>query len=302
MSRPVPIAPATIVVALSAIVLAGCGRAPTPSLTGASALDPLTSVAALAGAASVAQAADVGVARADDADLRDREAELEAREAELRAQQEALRRERERLDAEAARRGDASGDGYEADQATTPTTGASRIERVATPPIMVPAGTPVQIELVANVNTKIAREGDPVEGRLAEDLVVDGRRAAVAGATVSGKVTELVSGSDRIGGAPTLALTFDALQAANGATVPVVARYRQQADSETAEDAAKVVGGAAAGAVIGHQVGDDDRGTVIGGILGGAAGAAAAQKTGGEVKLRAGTVITATTETSFSIY
>jgi hypothetical protein len=43
--------------------------------------------------------------------------------------------------------------------------------------------------------------------------------------------------------------------------------------------------------VIGHQI-DDDKGKVIGGILGGAAGAVAAQKTGGEVELPAGTVLT----------
>ncbi|HET9694707.1 MAG TPA: glycine zipper 2TM domain-containing protein, partial [Steroidobacteraceae bacterium] len=218
-----------------------------------------------------------------------------------REQQEQLRRERERLAEESAAIG--SGDTFDADEAAAPA-GAptSSIQKVPTPPIVVPPGTPLQVELRANVNTKVARVGDRVEGRLAEDLTVDERRAAVAGAAITGTVTELVSGSDKIGGAPTLELTFDSLQAANGATIPIVARYTQQEKTETAEDAAKVVGGAAAGAVIGHEVGEDDKGTVVGGILGAAAGAAAAQKTGGEVKLRAGTVITVPTETTFSIY
>jgi hypothetical protein len=178
----------------------------------------------------------------------------------------------------------------------------SRVERVATPPIVVPAGTALEIELDANVNTKTARVGDSVQSHLASDLVVDGRRAATAGAAVTGKVTELVSGSDKVGGTPTLGLTFDSLVAENGATVPILARFRHQGDSDLGEDAAKVAGGAAAGAVIGHEAGDNDKGTVVGGILGGAAGAAAAKKTGGEVKLRAGRVLNVTTEASFSIY
>jgi hypothetical protein len=197
----------------------------------------------------------------------------------------------------------AAGAASAADPATTPAnTPTSSVQRVPTPPVVVPAGTPLSIELAANVNTKVARVGDPVQARLASDLVVDDRRAASAGTAVTGTITELVSGSDRVGGTPTLGLTFDSIVADNGATVPIRARYRHQGDSDDAEDAAKVVGGAAAGAVLGHEVGEDDKGTVVGGILGGAAGAAAAQKTGSEVKLRAGTVVTVATETSFSIY
>jgi hypothetical protein len=180
--------------------------------------------------------------------------------------------------------------------------GTSSITRTGNPPIVVPAGTPLAIELTANVNTKVARMGDTVEGRLASNLVVDERTAATVGSKVTGSVTELVSGSDRVGGTPTIGITFDSLVAENGATVPILARYVQQGTSETGSDAAKILGGAAAGAVIGHQVEKDDRGTVVGGIAGAAAGAAAAKKTGGEVKLRAGTVLNVSTETSFSLY
>ena len=301
-------------IGVSAIALVGCGRTPTGPVDVAQAA-PAPEVATLdadqpTGTVRGATAAEVAPEHGDE--LRRREAELAQRERELRVQQDELRRERERL--EAARGGGrpptaADDDWYDADQATSPaaTTSAngSVIQKLPTLPIVVPPGTPLDIELAANVNTKIARVGDRVEGRLASDLIVDGRRAAVAGAAVTGTVTELVSGSDKVGGVPTLVVTFDSLQAANGATVPILARFRKQGDSDTASDTAKVVGGAAAGAVIGHQVDDDedsDRGTVVGGILGGAAGVAAAQKTGGEVKIRAGTVITAPTETSLSIY
>lgn len=248
---------AALLLGLSAVVLGACGRTPTGPSYAAQAQEPGASVPARV-------AATTPVADAAAAPLSPREEELVARERELREQQEALRREREQLAAERARAGAAtirSGTAFDADQTAVPAPGArasSMIQKVPSAPIVVPEGTPLQVELAANVNPRVARVGDRIEGRLAEDLVVDDRRAAVAGATVSGKVTELVSGSEGIGGAATLELTFEALQAANGATVPVVARYVEQGD-ETG-------------------------------------------RTGGEVKLRAGTVITVPTQTSFSIY
>jgi Glycine zipper 2TM domain len=277
---------ALVTCGVSAVVLSGCGRTPTePSLA-------LSSVQA-----AETTAADAAVASTAQADLEARERELAAREAELRAQQEELRRQREELEAQSARQFEAGAPTQASMRSPT-----SSVQKVPTPPIVVPVGTTLSIELAATVNTKTARVGDRVEGRLASDLVMDERPAAMAGAAVRGSVTELVSGSDKIGGVPTIGLTFDSLQAVNGATIPILARYRKQGDSDVGEDAAKVVGGAAAGAAIGHEVGDDDRDTVIGGVIGGVAGAAAAQKTGGDVKIAAGKVITAATETSFSIY
>ena len=211
------------VLGVCAVMLGACGRAPTgPSYAAQAVPEPV----ATSGAG---------------------EAELAARERDVRAQQDALRREREQLAAERTRNAAA----FDADQAVVPPPGASTttssIQKVPTPPVVVPPGTPLQIELTGNVNARVARVGDRIEGRLAEDLVVADRRAAIAGAVVSGTVTELATGTDRIE-APTLELTFDSLQAANGATVPIVARYAEPRE------------------------------------------------------LRAGTVITVPTETSFSIY
>ncbi len=234
---------------LCAVVLGACGRTPAaPSYAAHRLQEPAAgSVPARATrVAATSSSTDAGAA------LSAREQELAARERELRTQQDALRREREQLAAERMRSGTASRtstSAFEADQAVVPAPGAptSSIRKVPTLPVVVPPGTPLQIELTGNVNARVARVGDRVEGRLAEDLVVNDRRAAVAGAVVSGTVTELATGSDRID-APTVALTFDSLQAANGATVPIVARYAEPRE------------------------------------------------------LRAGTVITAPTQTSFSIY
>ena len=166
---------------------------------------------------------------------------------------------------------------------------------------MVPAGTRLAVELAQNVNTKKLLVGAPVEGRLASALVIDGRTAAQAGATVKGAVTHVVSGSDKIGGVPTLGLRFDTLVAADGLTKTINASYTTQGKSETAKDTAKIVGAAAAGAIIGHQVGNDDKGTVIGGLLGAGAGAAAAHKTGADINLTAGQVLEVATTNSFEV-
>lgn len=177
----------------------------------------------------------------------------------------------------------------------------ARTRPVAQPtPITVPAGTRLSVSLASDVSTKTAKVGDPVHARLAADVIVDGRTVVAAGTPVHGTVTQVVSGSNKIGGVPTLGLAFDGVDFGNGKTVPIAGQIVQQGKSETAKDTGKILGGAALGAIIGHKMGDD-KGTVIGGVLGGAAGAAAAHETGGEVTLTAGSVLVFATEAPFEV-
>jgi len=104
-------------------------------------------------------------------------------------------------------------------------------------------------------------------------------------------VSEVVSGSDRVGGTPTLGLKFDGIELQPGRTVGISGTLHEQGKSDTGRDTAKIAGGALVGAIIGKQVGDN-KGRLIGGLLGGAAGVAAAKKTGTEVTLPAGTSFT----------
>ena len=155
----------------------------------------------------------------------------------------------------------------------------------------VPAGTSLSAQLPAAISTKTANVGDRLTAYLQNDLVVDGKVIAKSGAMLQGSVTQVVSGSKKIGGTPTLGLNFDNLTLADGSDVFVSGNVTQAAaKSDTGKDTAKIAGGAIVGAVIGHQV-DDDKGSLIGGLLGAAAGTAAAKKTGSEVELPAGTVI-----------
>ena len=170
----------------------------------------------------------------------------------------------------------------------------------ASAPILVPAGTQLAVELTAAVSTRTAQVGNRVQGRLASDLVVGGRRAAAAGSPVQGTVTQVVSGSRKVGGTPTLGIAFDSLTVSGSAPIAINAQLLQQAASDTGKDTAKIIGTAAAGAIIGHQV-NHKNGSVVGGILGGAAGTAVAANTGGEVSLPAGTVVSVALGNSFQV-
>lgn len=289
--------PALLLLAtVGAIAVAGCGgkSAPEPAATSA---PESAAPAASAEAPAVPDAA---------AELEAREKELAAREVELQLKERELdlaRREAELATKQNAPKAASPARiaSSTAKPATSTASAASTSKPKAPPtPINVAAGTQLSAELTSSLTTKTAKVGDRFQARLASDVVVDGRRAAAAGSAVQGSVTEVISGSSKIGGTPMLALAFEGLTLASGATVPISARFVQQGKSETGKDTAKIVGGAAAGAVIGHQI-DHDKGSVIGGILGGAAGVAAAQKTGGEVELPAGTVVTFALDKPFEV-
>jgi hypothetical protein len=222
--------------------------------------------------------------------LREREADLARREAELAAREAAVK--------------------TPAKTATPPKTAATPKPATSTPPataaapapppppVTVPTGTQFSVELTSPLSTRTSLADDPVEARLASDLMVGSRRVASAGSMVRGSVREVTSGSKKIGAVPALRIDFNQLVVADGSTVAINARAVQKGQSEKGRDTAKIAGGTAAGAIIGHQI-DDDKGKVIGGLIGGAAGAIGAQKTGTEVELPAGSTLTATTRADF---
>ena len=165
---------------------------------------------------------------------------------------------------------------------------------------VVPSGTSLSVQLPAEISTKTAKVGQRLTGNLTNDVVVDGKVVARAGAPVQGSITEVISGSKTIGGKPTLGLTFDSLTF-EGGDRPINARITQVADkSDKGRDTAKIAGGAVAGGVVGHQI-DSDKGKVIGALIGAAAGTAAAKKTGKEVVLPAGTVVGMTLESPVTV-
>jgi len=288
--------PLTIALAaVLAIAVSGCG--------GPSAPDPQATTPVEAPAAGTAAPEDAAPAEDAAGELAAREEELAAREAEL------AERERQLAEQEAAKAA-AAKTPAKTPASTPPRTAAAPAASAPVaapapeptppppPPVTVPAGTQVSVKLNSSYSTKTTALGSPVNAELASDLVVDGRRVAAAGAPISGSVTEVTSGSKKIGAVPALKIDFTQLVVADGRAVPVNIRINQKGASEKGRDTAKIVGGTAAGAIIGHQI-DDDKGKVIGGLIGGAAGAVGAQKTGTEVEIAAGAALPANVRTAF---
>ena len=279
-------------VALGLLALGACGRAPE------TAQQTVGEAAAPAAQQAPAEADRAAELAAKERELADREAALKQKEIE----QELARRDAENAAAiKAASRPPAVRKPAAAPKAASVATAPVPPRPAAPPPpIVVPAGTPLSIELVSALSTRTSQVGDRVQARLAADLTVAGRRAAAAGSAVQGSVTQVVSGSKKVGGTPTLGITFDGLTAGSGAAVGINAQFVQQAASDTGKDTAKIVGGAAAGAIIGHQV-SHKNGAIVGGILGGATGTAVARNTGGEVSLPAGTVVSVALAASIQV-
>ena len=219
-----------------------------------------------------------------EAQIQKREAELAEREASLAAAQAAAAKPASKPAAPA----------YKPKPAvTTPVVSKPSSSVPAAPRVLVvPAGTQLPLALTEAISTKSAKVGDTVRAGLTSDVRVNDRVAIPSGTTVAGTVTTVVSGSDKIGGVPKLVLHFDRLELPGGRDVPINGEIIQSGKSDTGGDAAKIVGGTAAGAIIGSQVKGGDKGKVIGGLIGGAIGAVSAHETGTEAKLPAGSPLT----------
>jgi hypothetical protein len=273
-------------IALAALALAACDKKPAE--------EP----------ASALQDPAAQQAEQESAVIQARQEELARREAEL-----ALReKEKELADREAAlARANAPKPAPKrvaAAPAPAPAAAKPAAEKPKPPPgprnYVVPTGTSLSVQLPAEISTKTAKVGQRLTGNLTNDIVVDGKVVARAGAPVQGSITQVISGSKTIGGKPTLGLTFDSLTF-EGGDMPIAAKITQVADkSDKAGDTAKIAGGAVAGGVIGHQI-NSDNGKIIGALIGAAAGTAAAKKTGKEVVLPAGTVVGMTLESPVTV-
>ncbi len=300
-TQPLLRAPALLLpLSLALLALTACGRSPQTEPAAEATAQPAPAVAET----SQADADRAAALAAKEKEVADREAAVQQREIEQQLAQRQAEADAEAAAARAARNKAT----VTKKQPAAPRPAAVAAARPAStpppppppPPIVVPAGTQLAVELTAAVSTKTAQVGNRVQGRLASDLVVGGRRAAAAGSPVQGTVTQVVSGSRKVGGTPTLGIAFDSLTVSGSAPIAINAQLLQQAASDTGKDTAKIVGGAAAGAIIGHQV-NHKNGSVVGGILGGAAGTAVAANTGGEVSLPAGTVVSVALGNSFQV-
>lgn len=140
-----------------------------------------------------------------------------------------------------------------------------------------PVGTFLDLAVGDTLSSKFTKAGDHFAAAVVEDVKdAQGRVVIPAGSTVHGSVVEVKAAPNAsTPGTMTLALSSVTV---GGRDYPIEARIDsietvRQGRGVTGGDAAKVGGGAAAGAILGRVVGKNTKGAVIGGILGGVVGA-----------------------------
>ncbi len=145
-------------------------------------------------------------------------------------------------------------------------------------PIVIPAGTVIDISLSQPLSSKTAQAGQPFSGTLATPIVVRGKTVIPSGAAVTGKVVDAQS-KGKIKGEARLELAATSI-AVHGKTYPIQASMQGLSEKGKGKrTAATTGGGAAGGALIGGLAGGG-KGAGIGALVGAGVGFAGGAFTG----------------------
>ncbi len=145
-------------------------------------------------------------------------------------------------------------------------------------PVALPAGTEIQVRMIDDLSSEKANPGDTFRGTLQVPVIVNHRTVYPKNADVVGEVVA-VKRTGRLSEPGELALALTRVRA-NGRWHRLNAEpFLIKGESHARNNATKIGGGAALGAVIGAIAGGG-KGAAIGAAVGGGAGAAAAAKSG----------------------
>lgn len=145
-------------------------------------------------------------------------------------------------------------------------------------PLVVPAGTTLEVRLTTGLNSKDNNAGDTFEGTLEYPIVVGDKVALPKGANVRGKVTRAVP-SGRLKQRAELWVTLTQVRAKGKSYEIATSTAGHKEGSKKTRDILFIGGGAGAGAAIGGAAGGG-KGAGIGAAIGAGAGTAAAMLTG----------------------
>jgi hypothetical protein len=147
--------------------------------------------------------------------------------------------------------------------------------------VTLPAGTVLPVDLETSVGSDISRVEQKVDGRLRRAVSVDGVEVLPAGTALSGHVTA-ARRPGKVKGRGYVAIRFTELDTPGaGKTRISTATIARQAPATKQKDTVKILGPAAAGAVIGRIAGGKDA-AAKGAVIGGAAGTGYVLSTRGE--------------------
>ncbi len=151
----------------------------------------------------------------------------------------------------------------------------------ATGPVTIPAGTLLQVRTSEPVDSKRAKDGQPVQFTVIQDVIAGGVLAIPRGATVHGVVTEAKNvGSGKLAGNSVLALALTSLDL-GGQSYPLnTDQFKVKGPNKAGQTVSSAVGAGLIGTIIGCAVGRG-AGCAIGAGAGVAAGTAASAASSG---------------------
>lgn len=148
-------------------------------------------------------------------------------------------------------------------------------------PITVPQGTLIQVRTSEPVNSKRAKDGEPIQFTVIQDVTLGGVLAIPRGATVHGVIAEVkrpekgsLTGSNELG------LELTSLDLMGQSYQLQSDLFKVKGPGKGERSAGNVVGGALIGAIIGGAIGRGT-GAAVGAVAGGGAGAAASAASSG---------------------
>jgi hypothetical protein len=147
--------------------------------------------------------------------------------------------------------------------------------------ITLTAGTLLPVRLIETVSSDRNHPGDTFTATLDAPLVVDGFVIAEKGSRAEGRIVESQQ-AGRVKGLASIALELTRINTSDGQHVEIATdSFTKMGQESKREDAAKIGGGAALGAIIGAIAGGG-KGAAIGAGVGGAAGTGAVVGTRGK--------------------
>jgi len=146
------------------------------------------------------------------------------------------------------------------------------------PPIVIPAGTVLNVRTTSPISTNSAQSNQEFEGSLSKPLMVGDTVVVPVGAPVHGVIPQAKS-AGRISGEGTLTLALSSLTVKGKPYQIATEPWAQDAKGRGKRSAAMIGGGGAAGALIGGLAGGG-KGAAIGALAGAGAGTAGATMTG----------------------
>jgi hypothetical protein len=122
--------------------------------------------------------------------------------------------------------------------------------------VTLPAGTLLQLRTSEPVDSKRAKDGEPVQFMVIQDVTMGGALAIPRGAVVHGVVSEHKNvGSGSMGGSSTLALTLTSLDL-GGRNYPIASdQFKVKAPNKAGQTVGSALTGGVIGTIIGCAVG-----------------------------------------------